>query len=93
MSDLDQNTCFQRNPELISVDMDGDVVMMSVSKGNYYGINPVGARIWELLAQPHTLAQLSAIITAEYEVEDSVCAADIRTFVERMLTEGVVSTV
>ena len=41
-----------RNPNLVAANVDGDLVMMSVEQGEYFGITGVGSRVWELLATP-----------------------------------------
>ena len=39
------NSVISKNPAIISSKMDDEVVMMSIEKGNYYGLNPVAATI------------------------------------------------
>jgi len=80
-----------RNSELISATVDDDLVMMSMTKGEYYGISGVGARIWELLAEPTTLDSVIDTICAEYEVDSQVCRADVEEFVTRLSDLGLVS--
>jgi len=80
-----------RNSELISATVDDDLVMMSMTKGEYYGISGVGARIWELLAEPTTLDSIVDTICTEYEVEPQVCRADVEEFVTRLGDLGLVS--
>ena len=84
-------TLVTRNSELISATVDDDLVMMSMAKGEYYGISGVGARIWELLAEPTTLDSVIDTICAEYEVDSQVCRADVEEFVTRLSDLGLVS--
>jgi len=84
-------TLVTRNSELISATVDDDLVMMSMTKGEYYGISGVGARIWELLAEPTTLDSVIDTICAEYEVDSQVCRADVEEFVTRLSDLGLVS--
>lgn len=85
------DTTIVRNTDLMAVPMDGDLVMMSISQGTYYGINPVGARIWALLEQPASVAVLCDTIVREFEVTAEQCQQDVLQFVEQMLKAGVVS--
>ena len=39
----------QRNPEMVSGNMDGEIVMLSLQRGEYFGLDMVGSRIWELI--------------------------------------------
>lgn len=84
------NTLIIRNPDLIATDMDGDTVMMSIESGEYYGIGGVGSRVWALLANPASVAQIVQTICAEYEVDDAACEADMLKFVGELFESRLV---
>jgi len=46
---------FVRNKRLLASRMDDEIVMMHPESGKYFALNPVAARIWELLETPHNL--------------------------------------
>ncbi len=91
MTSLTPETSLIRNPDLIATDMDGDTVMMSIERGEYFGIGGVGSRVWELLAQPVSIVQLTDTICAEYEVDAATCQADMDKFAHELLQNGLVS--
>lgn len=91
MSSLTLTTSISRLPDLIATDMDGETVMMSIERGEYFGLGGVGTRVWELLAQPTSLAEIIRVICSEYEVDEATCQADIQTFVEDLITNGLVA--
>lgn len=93
MSTLTLATQVVRNPDLISTDMDGETVMMSIERGEYYGIGGVGKRAWELLAQPIRLQDLCQTICSEFEVDESRCQSDMLAFVSDLLQNGIVTSV
>jgi hypothetical protein len=47
-------------------------------------LNPVGARIWELLDGRHDLAAIAFTICEEYEVEPETAWADVDEFVRSL---------
>ncbi len=65
-------------------------VMMSVQGGQYFGLDVVGARIWELLETPQSIGQLCDRLCAEFEVEAETCVADVLTFADQLVANGVV---
>ena len=71
---------FQRNPDLVATEMDGDIVMMSIERGEYYGIDGVGPRVWELLESPVTTADIVKTVCEEFEVDETTCRADMERF-------------
>jgi len=86
-----ETTPITRNPNQVAADIDGDLVMMSIEQGEYFGITGVGSRVWELLATPITVADIVRVICAEYAVDEARCQADMRTFVEELIRLGLVS--
>lgn len=89
---LTSSTTFTRHPDLVCTDMDGDTVMMSIERGEYFGIGGVGPKVWALLAQPASIAQLTEAICDEYEVDPSTCEVDLQMFLDELLKRGLVST-
>jgi len=79
-----------KNPQIISSKMDNEVVMMSVEKGNYYGLNRVGSEIWEKLTEPITVAGLCDKLMQEYDVEKEQCEREVMAYLEKLVTEGVI---
>jgi len=48
----------------MAADMDGEMVMMSVSQGSYFAINEVGALIWSTLETPKTVSEITDAVKA-----------------------------
>lgn len=90
MTNLNLETQLQRNPDMISTDMDGDTVMMSIERGEYFGINSVGSRVWELLETPMSIADVSRRICDEYEVDETQCQQDMLAFTNELLAKNLV---
>lgn len=82
-----------RHPDMLSAEIGGEAVMMSIEKGAYFGLNPIATRIWDLIDQPRSIAELIETITAEYEVSDEQCAADVQEFVADMIKRGLAQQV
>jgi hypothetical protein len=78
-----------RHDDIISAEIGGEAVMMSIEKGAYFGLNPVATRIWDLLAEPKSIAELVQAITDEYEVSPEQGAADVQEFVADMIERGI----
>jgi len=76
---------FARNPDLISADMDGDLVMMSVEQGTYYGLTGIAPQIWIALEEPKTANELFDALFPQYDVKSETLRRDIDSFLEEML--------
>lgn len=60
-----------------SAEVDGESVILDLEEGIYYGLNPVGARIWSEIQEPTAVEEVTAAITAEYDVDSEQCREDV----------------
>jgi hypothetical protein len=74
----------------VSADLSGEVVILGMKQGAYFGVDAAGARIWELLQTPRRLGDVVATLTAEYAVPEEQCATDVLAFVEDLASQGLV---
>jgi hypothetical protein len=61
----------------ISCDLSGEVVILHVGSGQYFGLNPVGARIWQLLGDGRTLVDVRDVLLGEYDVDPDRCTSEL----------------
>ena len=87
---IDTNTLLIRDNNPITADMDGEIVMMSLERDNYYGLGETGSRIWSLLEAPQTPSQLCTALSLEYQVDEKTCQIDIQPFLTQLLEEKLI---
>ena len=76
--------------EQVSCDIGGESAILNLSNGVYYGLDPLGARIWELIREPKTVYEVRDVIVAEYDVEPEVCERDLLALLEQLSDEGLI---
>lgn len=84
---------YHRITDIVSADMDGERVMMSIEQGAYFGLGGIGGMIWDLLEEPHSVAEIEARVMADYPVDAETCRADVAAFLSDMERNGLVRTV
>jgi hypothetical protein len=89
-SPIASNQLLQRQPDMVFSHIDGEVVMMSIETGEYYGLNPVASRIWELLEMPHTLHQLIDKLMQEFDIDKATCRNDVMPFLDRLMEKKLI---
>lgn len=85
---LEDSTVLARADGLLESEIDGEAVMMSIEKGEYYGLDAVGTEIWQMLDRPLTFGQICAALLDRYEVDEETCRADVRRFLTSLLRDG-----
>ena len=75
---------------LVAADLDGEKVMLSIEKGQYFSLNGVAGRIWELLEKPLTVREITTELQKEYAVEAETCQEEVLAFLKELYDQGVV---
>ena len=78
--------------EQLSGDLGGEAVILSLRTGQYYGLNSIGARIWELLQAPNSIPAIEATILSEFEVEPDECHDQVSSFIRLLESEGLIES-
>lgn len=55
--------------KVISRTIGGETVILDLESGTYFGLDPVGARIWQLLEGGKSLGEACDAMIEEYDVE------------------------
>src|SRR4051794_31950128 len=74
----------------MSCDLAGEVVVLNLVSGLYYGLDSVGARIWGLIQEPTIVRDVRDALLREYEVEPGRCEEDLVTLLRDLTTAGLV---
>ena len=85
------DTRIQRNPGILAAEVGAELVMFSGDQGRYFGLNDVGAAIWERLEQPTTAGRLCAELRLLFAVEPDRCLEEVCAYLSEMLTKGLVN--
>ena len=77
--------------DLVSTEIDGEVVLMSIENGDYYGFEKILSRIWEIIETPTAVSDLIGQLMQEYDVEHAECKLDVTNILYEMLAENLIS--
>ena len=65
-------------------------VLLNLDDEQYYGLNPVGARLIEFAAGGATLRQIVDALLGEFEVEREALELDLRQIAAELLAAGLI---
>jgi hypothetical protein len=80
-------------PQVMARQVGAETVILDLNSGTYFGLDPVGARIWTLLAEGKTVAETCATLLDEYEVEAGRLEQDVFNLLDALAGQGLVSPV
>ncbi len=74
----------------VSCNLGEEAAILNTKKGIYYGLDPIGARIWKLLQTPRAIADIYTALLQEYDVEPERCQRDLLALLEDLLGAGLI---
>jgi len=87
---VQKTTIVTRTRDHLACELQDETVILHVSKGTYYGLNPTGGALWKYLEEPRTVAELEAFLLERYEVTAQRCSQDVQELLAQLLTEELV---
>ncbi|MFD1633376.1 PqqD family protein [Haloplanus ruber] len=89
---LSDSTTIVASEDCLSTEIDDESVILHIEGGTYYGFNRVGADIWNIVQEPHTVEEIYETIFEAYDVDKDRCKMDVRTLVSELLELDLVHT-
>jgi hypothetical protein len=83
-------TMISRSPSVLAAEVEGEIVMMSIERGSYFGLDDIGSDIWKRIEHPCTFATLIDGLAAAYDADRATITADVRALLDRMAEQDVV---
>ncbi len=84
------NSIVRRSENHLSTEVDGEVVLLGLDRGNYYGMNKALTSIWTWIEKPVRVAEICGKMTATYAVTPEVCEKDVLKVLGNLSTEGLI---
>ncbi|MEO5680632.1 MAG: PqqD family protein [Acidimicrobiales bacterium] len=74
-------------------ELDDEMVILSLQSEEYFGLDPVGARIWQLLASEATVQDAFDTMLREFEVDDTTLASDLDRLIHELSSRHLIEVV
>jgi hypothetical protein len=85
------NSIIQANPQQVTGNLpDGDVVVLSLKNGVYFGLNSVGGFIWTSLQKPITVQEIYQLLLDEFDVDAQQCYTELIKLLEDLSKNGLI---
>jgi hypothetical protein len=94
MNPLSTNTIVAASSEQVSCAVGNESVILGMKNSVYYGLNAVGASVWQLLLQKQrSVAELRDAVIEEYDVDKDRCEQDLVGLLEKMRAQGLIQVI
>lgn len=75
------NSKVKISDEVITRNIDGEILLLNLQTNGYYGLNDIGTRIWDLLKEYKSLEKVTGLFLEEYEINEEDFKKDLISFV------------
>ena len=72
------------SPDAVESKVGDETVILHLKSGTYFGLDPMGTRIWAMLKEGVAPAAICGRLTDEFEVEADIAEADVRRFLSEL---------
>lgn len=75
---------------VVQAEVEGEVLLLDVRSGTYFGLEGIGARIWEALAGGTTEDEIICTLQSEYDVDPDQLRGDVVSFLDSLRARGLI---
>lgn len=88
---MELNGKFTQSDGVVSRELDGEVVLLSLASGTYFGLNAVGVQIWSFLAgHSRSIAEIRDLLVAEFDVNEERAQQDVIALASDLLEHDLI---
>jgi hypothetical protein len=81
------------SPDCVSCAVEDGVAILDLKSNTYFSLDEVGTSIWDRMANPASLDDLTNTVVSEYDVAPEECRGDIKDLLDDMLKNGLIQVV
>ena len=74
----------------ISCNLDGQAAILNLKSGVYYGLDEVGAMVWNLIASPRRIGEICDALIQSYDVDAARCSRDLMVLLCDLENHGLI---
>jgi hypothetical protein len=82
---------YRTSPETLMQKVGEESVILDLRGGTYYGLDPIGTRVWETLAAGSSIEALLVALTSEYEVPIETLRNDVEKLIADLVSNGLLT--
>jgi hypothetical protein len=88
---LDSSTILSRSDSAFATEVDGEVVLIGIATGQYFGLDAIGSAIWRQLDQPRRIGDIFAQLQSDFEGDPAAIEHDTLAFLEKLVARQLVN--
>jgi hypothetical protein len=71
-------------------EVQGEAVLLQLDSGEYFGLDPVATRIWQLIVEKGELKEVEAAMLEEFDVDETILSNDISRMIDELVAKRLI---
>ena len=91
MSTIDLDAVVAITDDAVTQELDQELLILSLSRAEYFGLNETGSYIWRLLENGPRVREVCAAVADAFDVPPATAQSDVLALLERLSDEGIIT--
>jgi hypothetical protein len=91
MSPLTLDTALVVSEDVVTQELEGEMVLLSLDRAEYFGLNATGTVVWNGLVSGRGLREIASVIVEQFTVDAERATADVLTLAQQLIDAGLAS--
>lgn len=74
----------------VSCELEGEAAILDLKSGTYFGLNPVGAIVWSIIAEPRRVTEICDALLDRYDVAPEQCDREVVELLGELHAQGLI---
>jgi hypothetical protein len=75
-------------PQVFAREFEGELVLLDLAGGEYYGLDALGARLWNGMLEGKSALEIAEMVKNEYDVDFERLVADLTSLAAELEKKG-----
>jgi hypothetical protein len=76
--------------DVVAREVGGETMLLDLASGTYFGLDPIGGKVWQLLEGGCSLGEACDAIAAEYEIGRQELEQDLLALAENLAAKNLI---
>ena len=90
---IELSTVVKQSKHQVSCNLNDEVAILNLKSTLYFGLDEVGAYIWQALSEPRAVSELCKAVLDRFDVDEVRCHTDVLEFLTKLDQAGLIEFV
>ena len=90
---IELSTVVKQSKHQVSCNLNDEVAILNLKSTLYFGLDEVGAYIWQALSEPRAVSELCKAVLDRFDVDEARCHTDVLEFLTKLDQAGLIEFV